>query len=383
LQRSELDLSSRQNISNKEIHMTTKRHLSRRDLLKGGAATGSIFAMSNILALAENRAARAQGEPIRAAMSNAGLQASWCAQGADTALRFGELLGVEVTWFDGELNPTAQRDKFDQIASSPGDWDFVAVQANQIDALVEPLQVLIDAGVPVIGMDTLLAPFEKQREMGVLSFIAPDNVFMASSVMNVLVAQMGGQGKIARLGGQAGHTGAQARGQGFLNAVAQFPNIEVVDNQLADWDIAKALEITESILNRFPDLNAVFADNDDMALAARQAIENFAPDHEILVGGIDAMPFALEAVADGRLSATCRNPSCRIHAWAVIAGAHAATVGLEQARQDIPFFILADGPAVTGAIDQNPDFMAEPWKLVNYGMSSIPSQLWLQEEFLF
>jgi ribose transport system substrate-binding protein len=363
--------------------MSTKRHLSRRDLLKGGAATGSIFAMSNILALAENRAARAQGQPIRAAMSNAGLQASWCAQGADAAMRFGELLGVEVTWFDGELNPTAQRDKFDQIASNPGDWDFVAVQANQIDALVEPLQVLIDAGVPVIGMDTLLAPFEKQQEMGVLSFIAPDNVFMASSVMNVLVAQMGGQGKIARLGGQAGHTGAQARGQGFLNAVAQFPSIEVVDNQLADWDIAKALEITESILNRFPDLNAIFADNDDMALAARQAIENFAPDHEILVGGIDAMPFALEAVADGRLSATCRNPSCRIHAWAVIAGAHAATVGLEQARQDIPFFILADGPAVTGAIDQNPDFLAEPWKLVNYGMSSIPSQLWLQEEFLF
>ena len=57
--------------------------------------------------------------------------------------------------------------------------------------------------------------------------------------------------------------------------------------------------------------------------------------------------------------------------------------GLEQAREDIPFFILADGPAVTGAIDDNPDFAAEPWKLVNYGMSSIPSQLWLQEQFLF
>jgi ribose transport system substrate-binding protein len=219
--------------------------------------------------------------------------------------------------------------------------------------------------------------------MGVLSFIAPDNVFMASSVMSVLVSQMGGAGKIARLGGQAGHTGAQARGQGFLNAVAQFPTIEVVDNQLADWDISQALAITESILNRNPDLNAVFADNDDMALAARQAIDNFGPDHEILVGGIDSMPFALEAVADGRLSATCRNPSCRIHAWAVIAGAYAATAGLDQAREDIPFFILADGPAVTGAIDDNPEFAEEPWKLVNYGMSSIPAQLWLQDQFLF
>jgi ribose transport system substrate-binding protein len=361
--------------------MPAKKHFSRRDFLKGGAVGASIFG-ANMLPFILQRAA-AQDRPLRAAMSNAGLQASWCAMGADTAMHYGELMGIEINWFDGELNPEAQRSKFDQIASTASDWDFVAVQANQIDALVEPIQTLIDAGVPVIGMDTLLAPFEKQREMGVLSFIAPDNVFMAASVMNVLVAQMGGQGKIARLGGQAGHTGGQARGQGFLNAVAQFPNIEVVDNQLADWDINVAAQITESILNRTPDINAFFADNDDMALAARQAIENFGPDHEILVGGVDAMPFALEAVQDGRLSATVRNPTCRIHAWAVIAGAYAASVGLEQAREDIPFFVLADGPAVTGAIDDNPEFQSEPWKLVNYGMSSIPSQLWLQEQFLF
>jgi ribose transport system substrate-binding protein len=361
--------------------MTGKKNFSRRDFLKGGAVGASIFG-ANMLPFVLQRVA-AQDRPLRAAMSNAGLQASWCAQGADTAMHYGELLGVEVTWFDGELNPEAQRSKFDQIASTASDWDFVAVQANQIDALIEPLQTVIDAGVPVIGMDTLLAPFEKQREMGVLSFIAPDNVFMAASVMNVLVAQLGGQGKIAHLGGQAGHTGAQARGQGFLNAVAQYPGLEVVDNQLADWDNNLAAQITESILNRTPDLNAIFADNDDMALAARQAIENFGSDHEILVGGVDAMPPALEAIQDGRLSATVRNPSCRIHAWAVIAGAYAASVGLEQAREDVPFFILADGPAVTGAIDNNPEFQDEPWKLVNYGMSSIPSQLWLQDQFLF
>jgi ribose transport system substrate-binding protein len=138
-----------------------------------------------------------------------------------------------------------------------------------------------------------------------------------------------------------------------------------------------------ALLNRTPDLNALFADNDDMALAGRQVIDNAGLGDQVLVGGIDAMPFALEAVADGRLSATCRNPSCRIHGWAVVAGAYAATVGLEQAREDLPFFILADGPAVTGAIDDNPDFADEPWKLVNYGMSSIPSQLWLQDQFLF
>jgi ABC-type sugar transport system substrate-binding protein len=129
-------------------------------------------------------------------------------------------------------------------------------------------------------------------------------------------------------------------------------------------------------------LNAIFADNDDMALAARQVIDNSGLGDQVLVGGVDAMPFALEAVQDGRLAATCRNPSCRIHSIAVIAGVYAATNGLDKAREDIPFYVLADGPAVSGAIDSNPAFADEPWKLANYGMSSIPSQLWLEEQFL-
>jgi ribose transport system substrate-binding protein len=356
-------------------------NLSRRSFLKWGAAGAGAMGLSFLPILSQR--VKAQDRPIRAAMSNAGLQASWCAQGSDAAMYFANLLGVEVVWFDGELDPTAQRAKFDQIASTPGDWDFVAVQANSIDVLVEPLQTLIDAGVPVIGMDTLIAPFEQQQQMGVLSFIAPDNVYMAASVMNVLIAQMGGAGKIAHLGGQAGHTGAQARGQGFLNAVAQFPNIEVVDDQPANWDVAQAAQITESVLNRTPDLRAIFADNDDMALAARQVVDNAGLGDQVLVGGVDSMPFALEAVLDGRLAATCRNPSCRIHSTAVFAGVYAALNGLEAARENIPFYILADGPAVTGAIDSNPEFASEPWKLANYGMSSIAGQLWLQEQFLF
>lgn len=352
--------------------------LSRRNFLKMGTASAMGVGFASLFA----QRAKAQDRPIRAAMSNAGLQASWCAQGADTAMYFGELLNTEIVWFDGELDPTAQRAKFDQIASTPNDWDFVAVQANSIDVLVEPLQVLIDAGVPVIGMDTLLAPFDQQQQMGVLSFVAPDNVFMAASVMNVLIARMGGEGKIAHLGGQPGHTGAQARGQGFLNAVAQFPNIEIVDDQPANWDVSEAAQLTESILNRTPDLRALFADNDDMALAARQVIDNAGLGDQVLVGGVDAMPFALEAVQDGRLAATCRNPSCRIHSTAVVAGVYAALNGLDNARENIPFYVLADGPAVSGAIDTNPEFASEPWKLANYGMSSIEGQLWLEDQFL-
>lgn len=361
---------------NKKEGMNRRDFITASSMLLGGGA----FAAPMLASLLEARKARAQDGPLRAAMSNAGLAASWCAQGQEAAMYWAGLLGVEVTWFDGELDPAKQRAKFDQIATEQ--WDFVAVQPNSIDVLVEPIQALIDAGTPVIGMDTLIAPFDQQREMGVLSFIAPDNVFMAAAAMNLLVARLGGKGKISHLGGQPGHTGAQARGQGFLTIASQYPELEIVDDQPANWNLAEAAQITESVLNRTPDLNAIFADNDDMALAARQVVDNAGLGDQVIVGGVDAMPEALQAIKDGRLLVSARNPSCRIHGWSVVAGAYAASIGLEQARQEIPFYILADGPAVTGEVDANPEFADAPWKLSNYGMSPIDGVLWLEEHFL-
>jgi ribose transport system substrate-binding protein len=361
--------------------MSMKRGLSRRDLLKTGMTLGAGLTFANLLALINYRRVHAQDQPIRAAMSSAGLAGSWNAQGQDAALYWANLLGVEVTWFDGEFDPAIQRAKFDQIATES--WDFVAVQPGSIDVLVEPIQALIDAGTPVIDMDTLIAPLDQMRSMGVLTLIAPDSVYMSESVVTKMVELMGGSGKISHIGGQPGHTGAQARGQGFHNIVAQHAGIEVVDDQPGNWDTSTAAALAEAVLNGHPDLKGIFADNDDMALAARQVVDNAGLGAQVFVGGVDAMPNALEAIADGRLVATARNPSCRIHGWGVVAGAFAATVGLEAARESVPFFVLADGPAIYGGIDSNPDLAAEPWKLNNFGMSSIDGQLWLEEQFLF
>ncbi|HML21423.1 MAG TPA: sugar ABC transporter substrate-binding protein [Aggregatilinea sp.] len=314
-------------------------------------------------------------------MSSAGLAGTWNAQGEEAARWMAGLLGVEITWFDGEFDPQAQRAKFDQLVTQ--EWDFVAVQPGAIGTLIEPIQTLTESGVPVIDMDTLIAPLQDLQDLGVLAFIAPDNVFMAESVVQRLIDKMEGAGKIAHIGGQPGHTGAQARGQGFFNLVNKYPDIEVVDDQPADWDVTRAADLTESVLNRHPDLKAIFADNDDMALAARQIVENAGLGDQVLVGGVDAMPPAVEAVRDGRLVATARNSANRIHSWAVLAGAWAATVGLDQAKAEMPFYILADGPAIFADIDSNPDLADEPWKLRNYGLSATDGILWAETQYLF
>lgn len=362
--------------------MARNPRLSRRDVLKMGLFSGGALTLSGMIDFIQFRQADAQANgPLKAAFSSAGLAGTWNAQGQDAALAYGKLYGVDITWFDGQFDADKQRSAVDQMATQK--WDFVAIQPNTIGTLVDPVTTMIQAGAAFIDMDTLIAPFDQMKSIGVLNFCAPNNTFMSQSVVQKMMDKMGGKGKIAHIGGQPGHTGAQARQQGMKNILKNYPDVELVDDQPGNWDLATAASLTESFLNRFPDLNGIFADNDDMALAAYQQVANAGMQDQVIIGGVDAMPPAIQAVHDGKLIGTARNSANRIHGWAVVIGAYAASVGLDQARQDIPFFTLVDGPAIFGDIDNNPDLADTPWKLNNYGMSSTDGQIWLESQFLF
>src|SRR6202008_4135925 len=205
-------------------------------------------------------------------------------------------------------------------------------------------QKMIDAGTPVIDMDTLIAPLD---QINVHAFLAPDNEFMGASVTQALVNALNGKGKVIMTQGALGHTGAQGRAKGFNAVVKQYPGIEVLDTQPADWDVSKTARLWETLLTKYPQIDAAFFHNDDMALAAYEVMKR-QNRTEIKLGGVDAMPPAISAVSDGRMHATVRNPSCRIHGYSIIAGV-AAKVGGEKTDAGIPKNIVTDGPVVTQA----------------------------------
>ncbi|MEI9425293.1 sugar ABC transporter substrate-binding protein [Mesorhizobium sp. Cs1299R1N1] len=314
----------------------------RRNLLTL-AAVGGAAALLGGFGISQARAAAASGrseKPLKAAFSNAGLQATWCAQGKAAAEYWGKLFNVEVTWFDGELDAVKQRAAIDNMASQK--WDFVAIQAFGIGTLVQPVQKMIDAGIPVIDMDTLIAPLDK---INVHSFLAPDNEFMGSSVTQALITAIGGKGKVITTQGALGHTGAQGRNRGFESIVKQHPDVEVLENQPADWDVTKVARLWETYLTKYPQIDAAYFHNDDMALAAYNVMKAHNRTN-IKIGGCDAMPPAIAAVAEGRMHATVRNPSCRIHGGAIVAGVAAVTGG-EKSGEGIPKSVVTDGPVVT------------------------------------
>jgi ribose transport system substrate-binding protein len=292
-------------------------------------------------ALAGVAAGRSE-KPLKAAFSNAGLQATWCAQGKAAAEYWGKLFNVEVTWFDGQLDAVKQRAAIDNMASQK--WDFVAIQAFGIGTLTQPVQKMIDAGIPVIDMDTLIAPLDS---INVHTFLAPDNEFMGASMTQALVTAMGGKGKIVMTQGALGHTGAQGRARGFHSIVKKYPDVKVLEEQPADWDVTKVARLWETYLTKYPKIDAAYFHNDDMALAAYNVMKAHKRT-DIKIGGCDAMPPALAAVAEGRMHATVRNPSCRIHGGAIVAGV-AAVAGEKTGKGGIPKNVVADGPVVTKA----------------------------------
>ena len=122
----------------------------RRDFMRTATATASGaaallagFGGSSALAAEVGRSEK----PLKAAFSNAGLQATWCAQGKAAAEYWGKLFNVEVTWFDGQLDAVEQRAAIDNMASQQ--WDFVAIQAFGIGTLTAPVNKMIDAGIPL------------------------------------------------------------------------------------------------------------------------------------------------------------------------------------------------------------------------------------------
>lgn len=320
------------------------------------AALAAGFGVSPARAAEIAGAAGRSEKPLKAAFSNAGLQATWCAQGKLAAEYWGKLFNVEVTWFDGELSAMKQRAAIDNMASQS--WDFVAIQAFGIGTLTAPVKKMIAAGIPVIDMDTLIAPLD---QIDIHSFIAPDNEFMGASVTQALVDAIGGEGNIIMTQGALGHTGAQGRARGFHSVVKKYPKLKVLDEQPADWDVTKVARIWETLLTKYPKIDAAYFHNDDMALAAYNVMKAHNRT-SIKIGGCDAMPPALEAVQDGRMLATVRNPSCRIHAGALIAGVAAVTTGEKTAAGGIPKNIVADGPVVTQA--------------------NAPGMLWMEKHFL-
>jgi ribose transport system substrate-binding protein len=332
-----------------------KKSFKRRDAFKGGFATLGALAMATGVG---RQVTAAEGlaslgllpedlpeKQYTAATSEVGAASTWVAHGMETAKFFGDLLGVEVTSFDGQFSVEKQLQDLQSISSQ--DFDFVAVHPSASDALVDAANQIIAKGVPLIDMDTRLVQDPAEfAEFGHLTYLEPDNIYMGSTVANELFKAMGGEGQVIHTQGQLAHTGAQGRAEGFRQTLANYPNIEVVDETPGDWQIEQVATLWQDLLQRFPDVRGGFFHSDDMALAAQSVVEAAGKQDQVLLVGVDGLKNAAEAILEDRLLASVINPSGRIHGGAIWAG-YLTVSGTDMAEGGVPKFIRTDGGPIT------------------------------------
>lgn len=202
-------------------------------------------------------------------------------------------MGMELIALDSQDDPAKEIANVEDLVTKK--VSILLINPTDSDAVAAAIKVANEAGIPVITLDRGANGGE------VVSHIASDNVAGGEMAGKFIIEKLGDQGKVVELEGIPGTSAARDRGAGFNDAMAGS-KIEVVAKQTANFDRTQGLSVMENILQAQPEINAVFAHNDEMALGALEAIK--ASGREIMVVGFDATDDAVKSVEEGGMAAT-------------------------------------------------------------------------------
>jgi len=158
------------------------------------------------------------------------------------------------------------------------------------------------AGIPVLIVDSRVDKAAAEAAGAqTVTFIGSDNFEGGKVAGEKIVESLNGTGKVAILEGIPGHETGDARLAGFHAAIEDEPAIEVVASQTANWERAMGFTVFQNILQSNPEVEALFACNDMMALGAIEAIAAAGKTGDIIVVGFDAVRDARDAIKSGEM----------------------------------------------------------------------------------
>lgn len=232
-------------------------------------------------------------------------------------------MGAELVVLDSQDDSATELSNMEDLITKG--VDLILINPTDSEAVGNAVAAANEAGIPVITLDRSANSGE------VVCHIASDNVAGGKLAGEFIIEKLGGKGKVVELEGVPGASAAIDRGQGFNEAI-KGSDIKVVAKQTANFNRAEGLSVMENILQAQPEINAVFAHNDEMALGALEAIK--ASGRDILVVGFDATDDAVASVKAGEMGATVQQLPKEIGA----AGVDAAmkVIGGKDVEKSIP-----------------------------------------------
>jgi ABC-type sugar transport system substrate-binding protein len=206
-------------------------------------------------------------------------------------------LGYDATVFDSQNDTAKEASHFENVIA--GGYKAILFNPTDADGSVANVLKAKKAGVPVFCIDR-----EINSTNAATAQMLSDNYSGCVALGQYFVKTVGKEGKYAELLGLVGDNNTWNRSKGFHSVVDRYPGLKMVAQQTAEFDRAKALEVMESILQKNPDINAVFCGNDAMAMGAYQALVSAGKADKIKVFGFDGADDVVKLIAEKKIAAT-------------------------------------------------------------------------------
>jgi ribose transport system substrate-binding protein len=235
---------------------------------------------------------------IRIALVTKALDSEWWQRvrtGAEAAARADPAVELSVLAPEREVNIDQQVAILeDQITRGVSALAVAPCGAAEVIPVLDRAHA---AGIPVVIFDTDVNWAPK------LTYVGGDNRRAGELAGDFIVKLLNGKGQVAVIRGILGIQTHDDRLAGFRAAIAKAPDIELVAVQPANSERTLGMSVMENFLTRFPDLRAVFATNDQMALGAVEAVAAHNMQGKVSIVGVDATSEGVDAVKAGRLAA--------------------------------------------------------------------------------
>ncbi len=204
-------------------------------------------------------------------------------------------LGVALVESDGQGKAENQVSAVENFIAQK--VDAIVLNPYDKEGCAPAVEKAVAANIPIVVVNAQVVNLDKAN-----AYVGSDDIDAGKIEMQHIADLIKGKGNVAIMHGPNGNSAEVQRTQGNMEILKKYPEIKVVFEQTANWDRAQALSLMENWLQTGKQIDAVVAQNDEMALGASRAIQ--AAKKNIPVIGIDAIPDALKGVKDGKLVAT-------------------------------------------------------------------------------
>ncbi len=206
--------------------------------------------------------------------------------------------GVTLQFEDARGDVVKQLSQVESFISQKVD----AIIVNPVDtaATARITKEATDAGIPLIYVNR--SPDDRKIPAGVV-VVASDDIKAGEMQGQYLADKLGGKGNVVILLGDLANNSTQGRTKGVKEILAKYPGIKIDQEQSGTWLRQKGMDLVNDWITQGRKFDAVFSNNDEMAIGAAMALKQAGvKEGSVLIGGVDGTPDGLNAVKKGDLA---------------------------------------------------------------------------------